>query len=129
MITLIGSAAANMHFPDFRYAKDVDYHSSFADDATVTLKNDGCDVFVDDRRKDFDRMFDRSVTVDKITASSLYLHEIDPPDEAYTLEDLYIKEDSDGKKWFEVKGVLPPEVGITDPEGLSVDTPPGDVLH
>ena len=46
MITLIGSAAARMHFSDFRTSNDVDYHTPVAQDVDDWPE---FDVFVDER--------------------------------------------------------------------------------
>lgn len=67
------------------------------------------------------------ITADKITASSLYFNEPPPPAKVYAkakVEDLHIKEDSDGKKWFEVGYMLPSGIDPLGPTPLSIDTPP-----
>ena len=76
---------------------------------------------------------DEVITADKIAAGSLYFDEIPPPDtvyanvkvdKMYAVEDFYVKEDSEGKKWFKYTGVLPPDIDTLGPVHLGVDTPP-----
>ena len=70
---------------------------------------------------------DEVITADKITVSSLYFNGPPPPAKVYAkakVEDLHIKEDSDGKKWFEVGYMLPSGIDPLGPTPLSIDTPP-----
>ena len=52
----------------------------------------------------------KDITADKISMGDLVINEIQKPAKMYTVEDLYVKEDSEGKKWFKYTGVLPPDI-------------------